>query len=55
MILIGNITKKMETAQEEKTFFLNNKKPGAFSGNKMFFCTQNPQNFMTREARLITS
>ena len=50
MILIGNITKKMETAQEEKTFFLHNKKPGAFSGNKMFFCTQNPQNFMTREA-----
>ena len=37
MVLIGNITKKMETAQGEKTFFLNNKKPGAFHGNKMFF------------------
>ena len=50
MILIGKFTKIMETAQEVENFFLNNKKPGVFSGDKMFFCTQNPQNFMKREA-----
>ena len=37
MVLICKFTKIMETAQEVENFFLNNKKPGVFSGDKMFF------------------